>query len=457
MSSVGDAIFPAIDEATWRARVEAAGVSLDALRSVTVDGPVVEPLYPPALRTPPAWARRGAWLVAQSFALHPATDVLDALALAPDLELAWIDATPRLVAARDAAALRDVLRIVGARAVVVQVGVPHDAEVMLRAAASAARVELGAMRGGLVADPIGELARAGGLDVALDAALAGLDPLRRFAAAHAPGLRTVLACGLPWHDAGASAVDEVAAVLATTLAYASGRAADVLGALVLRVGLGGDLLVDVAKIRALRWLVLALAHRLGAPELGATIPIHAHTARRTRSRTDPDTNLVRATVEAFAAAIGGADAIAVAPHDGGAGASTRWARNVSHLLRHESHLDRVVDPTAGSGAIEALTESIARAAWARVQAIEEGGGIVAALRSGELQARVAITARARGEAVAEGKTPLVGVSKFAVRSDPARVVTLRDAAAADPGAWVERVEPLAPLVLAAPFETGGGA
>jgi methylmalonyl-CoA mutase len=231
----------------------------------------------------------------------------------------------------------------------------------------------------------------------------------------------------------------------------------VLGTLVLRVGLGGDLLVDVAKLRALRWLVLALARRLGAAEAGAAVPIHAFTARRTRSRVDVDTNLVRATVEAFAAAIGGADAIAIAPHDGGTQASARWARNVSHVLRHEVHLDRVDDPTAGSGAIEALTEAIARAAWSRVQAIEEGGGIVAALRTGELQARVAATASARGEAVAQGKTPLVGVSKFAVPADPARVVTLRDAPATDPAAWVERIEPLAPLVLSAPFEKGGAA
>lgn len=450
---MGESIFPAIDEATWRARVEAAGVSLDALRSVTVDGPVVEPLSLPAERAAPAWTRAGGWLVAQSFALHPAAPTMETLAHADDLELAWIDAPSRLIASRDAKALADVLRIVGDRHVVLRVGVPHDADAVLRVAA--AKRGLGSLRGGLVADPIGELARTGGLEVAVDDAIAGLAPLRSFASTHAPGLRTALACGLPWHDAGASAVDEVAAVVATMLAY--GCTPDVLGTLVLRVGLGGDLLVDVAKIRALRWLVLALARRGGAPELGAAIPIHAHTGRRTRSRTDPDTNLVRATVEAFAAAIGGADAIAVAPHDGGTGSSARWARNVSHLLRHETHLDRVVDPTAGSGAIEALTESIARAAWGRVQAIEAGGGIVAGLRSGELQARVAVTARARGEAVAEGRTPLVGVSKFAVPSDPARVVTLRDAAATDPRAWVERVDPLAPLVLAAPFESGGAA
>jgi methylmalonyl-CoA mutase len=449
--------FPALDEEAWRARVEASGVSLDALRSVIVDGPVVEPLYPPAPAVPPAWTRTGPWAVAQAWPLHPAGELVDVLAQADDLELAWIDCPARLDAGRDTAALALVVAAVAPRPLFVQAGVPQGASEVMRAAAAQARIDLRALAGGLVADPVGQLARDGGLAVAVDDAIAGLGAARTFALAQAPMLRTVLACGLPWHDAGASAVDELAAVLSTALAYvrAHESAADGLGALVLRVGLGGDVLVDVAKIRALRWLVLGVARRLGAPQLGATVPIHAHSGRRTRSRADADTNLVRATVEAFAAAIGGADAIAIAPHDGGVGSSARWARNVSHLLRHEAHLDAVADPTAGSGAIEALTEALARAAWTRVQAIEAGGGVVAGLRSGELQARVAATASMRGDAVALGKTPLVGISKFAVRADPSRVVTLREAAAIDPASWVERVDPLLPLSLAARFEKGG--
>jgi methylmalonyl-CoA mutase len=450
-------VFPRVDEAAWRARVEASGVSLDALRSVTVDGPVLEPLYPPASRVAPAWTRSGPWAVAQELPLHPSTATAQALASADDLEIAWIDAGTKLTE-HDVRDLGVVLRAVRATCrVFVRVGVPLGADAALRSALASGSTPLASLRGGLVADPIGELVRRGGLELAMDHAIGGLEPLRQFAAAHAPGLRTALACGLPWHDAGASAVDEVAAVLATSLAYvrAGASAVDVLGTLVLRVGLGGDVLVDVAKLRALRWLVLGLARRLGAPEAGAAIPIHAHTARRTRSRIDVDTNLVRATVEAFAGAIGGADAIAIAPHDGGTEASARWARNVSHVLRHEAQLDRVDDPTAGSGAIEALTEAIARAAWTRVQDIEGAGGIVAALRTGELQARVAATASSRGEAVAQGKAPLVGVSKFTVPADPSRVVTLREAAITNPSAWVERVEPLAPLVLSAPFEKGG--
>lgn len=452
--------FPRVDEAAWRARVEAAGVSLDALRSITIEGPVIEPLYPAAESAAPAWARTGAWATAQRWPLEPLEITAKALAEADDLELVWIEAEPQLVP-RDVRALATILQRVSPRPLFVRTAVPFGADAVLRAAADDAGVALASLKGGLVADPIGELARKGGLAVGIDEAVAGLDALRRSVAAHAPGLRTALACGLAWHDAGASAVDELAAVVATVLATmraaesASAAAPETLGTLVTRVGLGGDLLVDVAKIRTLRWLLLAIADRAGAPDRGPTIPIHAFSGQRTRARLDVDTNLVRSTIEAFAAAIGGADAIAIAPHDGDLGASARWARNVSHLLRDEAHLAKVADPTAGSGAIEALTESLAQAAWARVQGIENAGGIVAGLRSGELQARVARTARARAEAVADGRGPLVGVSKFVAPVDPARAMTLRDAATTNPAAWVERVDPLVPSILSAAFEKGG--
>jgi len=217
-------------------------------------------------------------------------------------------------------------------------------------------------------------------------------------------------------------------------------------------------LIEIAKLRALRWLLLGLARRLGAPEQGARVPIHAATTRRARSRIDVDTNLVRATIEGFAAAVGGADSLAIGNHDPrGSTASARWARNVSHLLRHEAHVDRVADPTAGSGTIEALTESIARATWTRVQAIEAKGGIVAALHTGDPQARVAATAQARFDAVATGRTPLVGISVFAPKADRTRATTAPEPVTFDPSTWVEKVDPLVPLALAEAYERGGGA
>ena len=98
-----------------------------------------------------------------------------------------------------------------------------------------------------------------------------------------------------------------------------------------------------------------------------------------------------------------------------------------------------------------------RATWTRVQTIEAQGGIVAALHTGDPQARVAATAQARFDAVATGRTPLVGISVFAPKADRTRATTAPEPVTFDPSTWVEKVDPLVPLALAEAYERGGGA
>ena len=125
------------------------------------------------------------------------------------------------------------------------------------------------------------------------------------------------------------------------------------------------------------------------------------------TRADLLANLLRNTLAAFAAGVGGADTISVVPHTAALGITDRnaraLARNIQHLLMEESDLHRVADPAAGSGAIEALTEALAERAWAEFRAIEREGGIVESLRAGQFQARIAAAGRratATREAVA---------------------------------------------------------
>jgi methylmalonyl-CoA mutase len=119
-------------------------------------------------------------------------------------------------------------------------------------------------------------------------------------------------------------------------------------------------------------------------------------------------------------------------------------------LREESQLDAVVDPAAGSFAIESLSDAIARAAWQRVREIEAAGGMLAALRAGTVQAWTAATAAAR-RAEAE-RSGILGVT----RHPPARPTwtfgATEPAPTAAAGAPVERVPQLVPARLAAPFE-----
>jgi methylmalonyl-CoA mutase len=175
-----------------------------------------------------------------------------------------------------------------------------------------------------------------------------------------------------------------------------------------------DQFLSIAKVRALRLLWARLQELCSTPL--SHLPIHAETSRRMLTAAATHTNLVRTTVAAFAAAVGGADSIAVRPYSAALGSPVEGARtldrNTHHLLLHETNLHRVADPSAGSGAVEALTEALAEAAWAEFRKIESEGGIIGSFRSGALPARIAAAREQLGRQVAEGAVPLVGATVY---------------------------------------------
>ncbi|OEV24421.1 methylmalonyl-CoA mutase, partial [Streptomyces nanshensis] len=94
------------------------------------------------------------------------------------------------------------------------------------------------------------------------------------------------------------------------------------------------------------------------------------------------------------------------------GFARRIARNTSTILLEESHLAGVIDPAGGSWYVEALTDELARAAWAWFQEIEAAGGMAAALRDGLVEARLREGWAERGRALAHRSEPITGVSEF---------------------------------------------
>ena len=131
---------------------------------------------------------------------------------------------------------------------------------------------------------------------------------------------------------------------------------------------------------------------------------------------DTYVNMLRTTIAAFAAGLGGANAITVLPFTNALGLpdafARRTARNTQLILEEESNLAKVSDPAAGSGGIEALTDELCRAAWALFQEIEAAGGADEALSRGMIQNKVAETRAAREKAIATRKDPLTGTSEF---------------------------------------------
>jgi methylmalonyl-CoA mutase len=148
---------------------------------------------------------------------------------------------------------------------------------------------------------------------------------------------------------------------------------------------------------------------------------HAVTSLRMFSREDPWVNVLRSTLAAFGASLGGADAITVLPYDSVAGLperfSRRLARNTQILLADESNVGRVTDPGGGSWYLESLTDQLAHGAWARFQEVERAGGAVRALAGGMLHEWVAAATAERERDVATRSRPVTGVSMFPATDD----------------------------------------
>jgi len=226
----------------------------------------------------------------------------------------------------------------------------------------------------------------------------------------------------PYDNAGAGDIDQVAFAVATGIEYVRTLAAQGVDAdqafaqIVFRQAATADQFTTIARFRALRRLWARVGEVLMVPEAQRGAIQHAVTSWRVISRDDPWVNLLRASTGAFAAAVGGAEAITVLPHDTAWGLPTpfarRLARNIQLLIAEETHAGAVKDPAGGAWFVESLTEQVAAKAWAQVQEIEAVGGFAAALASGHVAARIAPVAAERARRLATRRSPLTGTSMF---------------------------------------------
>ncbi len=309
-------------------------------------------------------------------------------------------------------------------------------------------------------DPVGRAVRTGETSSAaanLDIAVADIVPL-----AQGLGVRAMVVDGSAAHRAGAGDAAEVGFTLAVGVLYlraleAAGVAVDeALRLLEFRYSATDEQFPTIAKFRAARGLWQRVGELSAADPAGRQFQ-HAVTSAAMLTRYDPWVNLLRTTVAAFAAGVGGADAVTVLPFDSRLGVpdalGRRLARNTSSLLISESHVAAVTDPAAGSYAVELLTTEVAEAAWAEFQRIEAAGGVLAALADGSLQDRWAATAAERERRIATRRSPVTGVSEFPLLREtlPARRVAV--SGDADPG-WADAFEsmrdspPPVPIFLA---------
>lgn len=279
------------------------------------------------------------------------------------------------------------------------------------------------MRGLIAMDPVGELVEQGSLPFSLDTCYRSLVDVTLWVHENAPQLHTILVRGSVYHNGGSSAVEELAFALATGVEYIKvlleeGLDIDTAAPkITFEFSIGSDFFMEIAKLRAARTLWAMIIEAFGGSEEAQKMTIHARTSAWTKTKYDPYVNMLRATSEAFAAAVGGANSIHVSPFDEPIQKSTnfsrRIARNTSIILQEEAHIGKTIDPAGGSWYVEVLTNEIAENSWKLFQQVEEKGGIIEALKQGFPQQLVEATLSKRLKDIEHRKVIFVGTNMYA--------------------------------------------
>jgi methylmalonyl-CoA mutase, N-terminal domain len=247
-----------------------------------------------------------------------------------------------------------------------------------------------------------------------------------------PAWNTISISGYHIREAGSTAVQEVAFTIANAIAYseaalAAGLAFDQFAPrLSFFFAAHNDLLEEVAKFRAARrvWATVA-RDRFGATDAKSmAMRFHVQTGGSTLTAQQPDVNVVRTTVQALAAVLGGGQSLHTNALDGALGlptpASARLALRTQQVLYNESGVTATTDPLGGSYYVEALTDEITERSLAEIEAIDARGGTLAALADGYQQGAIGDAAYEQQRAVEAGERVIVGVNAHADDGDAQR-------------------------------------
>jgi methylmalonyl-CoA mutase, N-terminal domain len=250
--------------------------------------------------------------------------------------------------------------------------------------------------------------------------------------AELPGWNTISISGYHMREAGATAVQEVAFTVANAIAYADAALAagmffdEFAPRLSFFFAAHNDLFEEVAKFRAARrvWATVA-RDRFGATNpKSMAMRFHVQTGGSTLTAQQPDTNVVRTTVQALAAILGGGQSLHTNALDEALGlptpATARLALRTQQVLYNESGVASTVDPLAGSYYLESLTDEIVERAMAELEHIDTLGGTLVALSDGYQPDAIGDAAYETQRAIESGERVIVGVNAFTDEGDEQR-------------------------------------
>jgi methylmalonyl-CoA mutase len=249
-----------------------------------------------------------------------------------------------------------------------------------------------------------------------------------FCAAEMPKFNSISISGYHMHEAGATAVQELAFTLADGMDYV--RAAQARGLdidhfaprLSFFFGIGMNLFMEVAKLRAARTLWHRIMTDLGAKKDESTrLRTHCQTSGVSLTEQDAYNNIIRTTIEALAAVLGGTQSLHTNSFDEAIALPTdfsaRIARNTQLILAEESGVTAVADPLGGSWYVEALTRELEEKAWELIEEVEQHGGMTKAVAEGLPKQRIEEAAAEKAAKVDTGEQVIVGVNRYRLEQE----------------------------------------
>jgi methylmalonyl-CoA mutase len=244
-----------------------------------------------------------------------------------------------------------------------------------------------------------------------------------YCAREMPRFNSISISGYHMHEAGATAVQELAYTLADGMEYVRAACSKGLqidefaGRLSFFFGIGMNLFMEIAKLRAARTLWYRIMTDLGARnEESKRLRTHCQTSGVSLTEQDAYNNIIRTTIEALAAVLGGTQSLHTNSFDEAIALPTdfsaRIARNTQLILAEESGITAVADPLGGSWYVERLTRELEEHAWELIQEVEQHGGMTKAVAEGLPKRRIEEAAAGRAAKVDTGETVIVGVNRY---------------------------------------------
>jgi len=244
-----------------------------------------------------------------------------------------------------------------------------------------------------------------------------------------PKWNTISVSGYHIREAGANAVQELAFTLADGKAYlkAAIEAGLDINVFAKRISFffnaHNNLFEEVAKFRAARRMWATITKELGATDPRAQmLRFHTQTGGSTLTAQQPQNNIVRVTIQALAAVMGGTQSLHTNGFDEALALPTadaaRLALRTQQVIAYESGVPITVDPLGGSYFVEALTNEVEEKAWEYIRRIDEMGGAVSAIEAGYIQREIAQSAYQYQRDIESGEKVIVGVNKFPMEEPP---------------------------------------